>query len=91
MKFKIISKNFCKKEHKKKFYPIRIFKKEGVYFISLKELTERYKIIGVILDRKLRIKHSRIWNNLLAFGTLYTIDLNFFKVNMFFHFLVEIT
>jgi hypothetical protein len=76
MKLKIISKYFCQKEDRKKFSPIHIFKKDGVYFISLKELTERYKLIGVIFDRKLRAKHSRLWNNMLALGTLYYLLFN---------------
>jgi hypothetical protein len=71
MKLKIISKYFCQKQGRKKLYPIRIFKKDGVYFISLKELTERYKLIGVIFDRKLRAKHPTLWNNIIALGTLY--------------------
>ncbi len=67
----LLTKKFCqKKDYKKRFSPIRIFKKNGVYYISIKEITERYKFIGVLFDRKIRQQNPHILNNVCAFGVL---------------------
>ncbi len=55
----------------KKTIPIKVYKKDGSYYISVKKLAQKSKVLGVILSKKLREKHPHTWNNVMAFGVLY--------------------
>ncbi len=50
--------------------PVKIYKKNNSYYISVKEISKKYKFIGVIFNRKIREQNPKLWNNMVACGVL---------------------
>lgn len=53
-----------------KFIPIKIYKKNNTYYLSLNSIANKYKFIGVLVSRKIREKNPKVWNNVVAVGAL---------------------
>lgn len=53
-----------------KFIPIKIYKKDNTYYLSLNSIANKYKFIGVLVSRKIREKNPKVWNNVVAVGAL---------------------
>jgi hypothetical protein len=52
------------------FIPLKIYKKNNTYYISLNDIAHKYKVIGVLVNRKIREKNPKVWNNVVAAGAL---------------------
>jgi hypothetical protein len=53
-----------------KYIPIKIYKKNNTYYLSLNSIANKYKFIGVLVSRKIREKNPKVWNNVVAVGAL---------------------